>query len=86
VRLPGARLRRAHGTRLSEHRARFRPDGSLLISHEERLYNQRFTMRPPAPERVFRWRREMDRDALARFERVAGEMLEALGYARATVG
>jgi hypothetical protein len=83
------RMERWHETareRLAEHRSRFRPDGSLLISHEERVYNQRFTMRPPALERVFRWRREMDGDTLARFERVAGDLLETLGYARATAG
>jgi len=69
--------------RLAEHRSRYRPDGSLLISHEERLHNQRFTMQPLARERVGRWKREMDADTRVRFEREAGGLLDALGYERA---
>jgi len=66
--------------RLSEHGDRFRADGSLVISHAERLRNQRFAMQPLAPDRVFRWRREMDADSVSRFELEAGDLLEALGY------
>lgn len=70
--------------RLAEHQARLRADGSVLVSKAQRLANQRLTMEPLRPDRVLCWKREMDADAVARFERVAGDLLAALGYERAT--
>lgn len=66
--------------RLDEVKTMYRDDGSLLITKEERLYNQRFTTRPPEPSRVFRWRTEMDAETQARFAAIAGDLLEELGY------
>jgi sulfotransferase family protein len=66
--------------RLSEVKSRYRSDGTLLISKEERLFNHRFTNFPPVPTRLFRWKREMDRQDLLSFERIAGIKLEELGY------
>ena len=68
------------GARLDEVKTVYRPDGTLLISKEERLYNQRFTTRPPEPSRVFRWRDETDAETRARFAAVAGDLLGELGY------
>ncbi|HYP54254.1 MAG TPA: sulfotransferase [Pyrinomonadaceae bacterium] len=65
--------------RLDEVNTMYR-DGSLLITKEERLYNQRFATRPPEPSRVFRWRGEMDADSRTRFTAVAGDLLAELGY------
>jgi len=82
-----ARMERWHEgarARLAEHGDRFRADGSLVISHTDRLRNQRFAMQPLAPDRVSRWRREMDADSVARFEGEAGDLLDALGYPRAS--
>jgi Sulfotransferase family len=67
--------------RLDEVQTMYRADGSPLITKEERLYNQRFTTRPPERSRVFRWRSEMDAESRARFAAVAGDLLEELGYA-----
>jgi hypothetical protein len=66
--------------RLDEVKSMYRQDGSLVITKEERLYNQRFTLRPPEPSRVFRWRSEMDAETRSRFEAIAGDLLEELGY------
>ncbi len=66
--------------RLDEVKSMYRDDGSLVITKEERLYNQRYTMRPPEASRVFRWRAEMDAETKSRFETVAGDLLEELGY------
>jgi len=38
------------------------------------------TAEPPSPERIGRWRREMPPEDLAEFNRVAGSLLEELGY------
>ena len=66
--------------RLKEHRTRRRPDGSVLVTHEERVAQQRLTMKPPQPERIFRWKKEMTASEHAEFIAIAGGTLEELGY------
>ena len=66
--------------RLDEVNTRYKPDGSVLISKEERLFIHRFTSRPPEPERVFRWKSEMTTEERNAFVGVARPLLEALGY------
>jgi hypothetical protein len=66
--------------RLAEHRARVRPDGSVVISHEGRIRQQALTMHPPQMSRVQAWREVMTADERRRFEHVAGNLLAALGY------
>src|SRR5262249_17750561 len=44
----------------------------------------KLTLTPPAPSRVGRWALLIDPADLAMFERIAGDMLTDLGYARAT--
>lgn len=70
------------GSRLAEHEARYAADGRLVISKAERRHNQRFVMEPPQADRIGRWRQEATADELCRFEAVAGEWLDRLGYAR----
>ncbi|HEX8474619.1 MAG TPA: sulfotransferase [Pyrinomonadaceae bacterium] len=67
--------------RLDEVNSMYRSDGTLLITKAERLYNQRFTAKPPERARVARWRNEMDAGTRAGFAGVAGDLLEELGYA-----
>jgi hypothetical protein len=66
--------------RLNEVKTRLKPDGSLLISKEERLFNHRFTSHPPDASRIFRWKQEMGAEMRERFEGIAGSLLEELGY------
>ncbi|HEV2706826.1 MAG TPA: sulfotransferase [Pyrinomonadaceae bacterium] len=66
--------------RLDEVKTMYRDDGSLLITKEERLHNQRFVTQPPEPSRVFRWRVAMDAETQMRFAAVAGDLLAELGY------
>ena len=66
--------------RLDEVKSMYREDGTVLITKEERLYNQRFAAAPPEPSRVFRWRDEMDAASRFRFAKVAGGLLQELGY------
>ena len=58
----------------------YRQDGSIVITKEQRLFNQRFTTKPPDPSRVFRWRSEMNIDSQLRFQAVAGSLLKQLSY------
>jgi hypothetical protein len=69
--------------RLDEHEARIARDGHVIISKAERRTNQRLTMEPPRVDRIGRWRAELTGDEVDRFESVAGECLDRLGYARA---
>jgi hypothetical protein len=65
--------------RLKEHKGRSLPDGTVL-THEQRLKQQQRTTEPPDPACVFGWRRTMDWDERRRFQSVAGDLLEELGY------
>jgi hypothetical protein len=69
-------------SRLDELKTWLKPDGSVLISKEERLFNHRFTNQPPDASRVFRWKRDMTQEMREQFERIAGPLLEELGYER----
>ena len=71
-------------SRLDEHEARYAADGSLVISKTGRRQNQRFVMETPQPDRIGRWRREATADEIDRFEAVAGEWLDRLGYVRSS--
>lgn len=66
--------------RLKQHKARLRVNGAVLVSHEQRLAQQRRTMEPPQPCRTFRWKQEMSETDRAEFISYAGDTLEALGY------
>jgi hypothetical protein len=66
--------------RLSEVKTRYRADGSVLISKEERLFNQRYTSMLPDVSRIHRWKHEMGEDEKREFLGVAGHLLESLGY------
>lgn len=66
--------------RLREHKSRFRVDGSLIVTHEQRVRQQERTMQPPDSGRVFAWKRDMTAEERGRFESVAGDLLAELGY------
>jgi Sulfotransferase family len=66
--------------RLREHKGRSRPDGTTLFTQEQRLRQQERTTEPPDPACVFAWKRTMSADERRRFQRVAGGLLEDLGY------
>ena len=67
--------------RLREHQGRFRPDGSVVVTREQRLGQQHRTTQPPDRSRVTVWKRDMPRDEQLRFDAVAGNLLRELGFA-----
>ena len=66
--------------RLREHKGRTNPDGTTLLTTEQRLRQQERTTEPPDPACVFAWKRSMSTEERARFQLVAGDLLEELGY------
>jgi sulfotransferase family protein len=66
--------------RLAEHRERRGADGSLLLSHADRLRQQALVIHPPLKARIGTWRRRMSADEQGRFEEIAGGLLQDLGY------
>jgi hypothetical protein len=66
--------------RLREHKGRSRPDGTLLVTQEQRLNQQKRTTEPPDPACVFAWKRAMSMQDRRRFQLVAGDLLKDLGY------
>jgi Sulfotransferase family len=66
--------------RLREHQARLSADGAALVTHAQRLNQQRLTAQPPQPQRVFRWKTDMIASERGEFQRAAGGTLAELGY------
>jgi hypothetical protein len=66
--------------RLKEHKGRSLPDGTTFLTQEDRLRQQQRTTEPPDPTCVFSWKRMMNAEERRRFQLVAGDMLEELGY------
>jgi hypothetical protein len=54
------------------------------VSAETRARHQANVSKPLQPDRASRWRTEMPASDIAAFERVAGEVLDELGYERGT--
>jgi hypothetical protein len=52
------------------------------IGKEERLRGLHADLltKPPDPNEIGRWRRELDPEDIAAYQRIAGELLQALGY------
>jgi hypothetical protein len=67
--------------RLCEHRDRIRADGTVQVSHAERLRQQAATLRPPDPSRIGRWQCQLTRVEVLAYEAEAGPLLRELGYA-----
>jgi hypothetical protein len=66
--------------RLREHETRFGPDGVALVTHEQRLVQQRLTLSPPDPTRIGLWRQQLTPGECRRFHEVADSLLGELGY------
>lgn len=56
------------------------------ISAAERVSNNARLAGPPSADRIGRWRVEMSRDEQRRFESIAGDLLEELGYPLGSAG
>ncbi|HKJ36685.1 MAG TPA: sulfotransferase [Solirubrobacterales bacterium] len=56
------------------------PDKGPVRTGDERLAGHAMTAEPPTTDRCGRWREEMAAADVAEFERVAGSLLEDLGY------
>jgi hypothetical protein len=72
--------------RLAEHGTRYRSDGTVLVSREERLRQQAHVDRPPDPAKIGVWRTGLSAEEARRFESVAGDLLAAYGYSLAGDG
>jgi hypothetical protein len=66
--------------RLKEHKGRSSPDGVTVLTQDQRMKQQQRTTGPPDPACVFGWKQTMDSDERRRFQMVAGDLLEELGY------
>lgn len=72
---------RRAGERLREMAGELRREGThAKQAAGYRVDNHEPTTRPPDPDRLDKWRREMSAEDLAAYERVAGGMLTDLGY------
>lgn len=71
-------------SRLSEHRARYRLDGTLVISQQDRHLQQFRTKSPPDLDRIGTWRHEMDKGEAGRIGRVAQILLDEISIEAGT--
>lgn len=67
--------------RLREHQGRVRPDGSVVVTRDQRLRQQHRTCQPPDRSRLSVWKQDMPRDEQQRFDTIAGDVLRDLGFA-----
>lgn len=66
--------------RLGEHKGRSAPDGTLLLTREQRLEQQASATRPPDLGAVYAWKNRMSLEDRQRFQTIAGDLLRDLGY------
>jgi hypothetical protein len=66
--------------RLAEFKVPFGPPGMPSMDLDRFIAIHENTKRPPAPERVGRWRSEMSEEEQTRYEAIAGPLLAELGY------
>jgi hypothetical protein len=66
--------------RLEEHEGRYRRDGTVIVTRDQRLEQQRLTTYPPQLNRVGGWRQVMSMQEEKAFSDVAGPLLVELGY------
>lgn len=66
--------------RLKEHKGRSLPDGTTVLTQQQRFQQQQRTTKPLDPACVFAWKLTMDAEERRKFGLVAGGLLEELGY------
>lgn len=71
---------RGAAERLGEHKRPFGPAGRTPADIETFMAIHERAKTPPDPSRIGRWRTEMSREELGRYEAVAGPLLRELGY------
>lgn len=75
-------MMRAHERAAERHREladRVLPDGRAMTDHDRNRWHG-LTLHPPDPSRAGRWRNALSSREAARFETVAGPLLDELGY------
>lgn len=66
--------------RLTEHAARVRENGEVMLSAEQRRSQQSHVLQPPDAGRIGTWKSTLTRVEKLRFRLVAGGLVRALGY------
>lgn len=66
--------------RLKEHATRLAADGTVIVTHEQRLMQQALTMQPLNPERISSAKNETTPSEREEFHECAGDLLDELGY------
>lgn len=65
-------------SRLSEHRARYSSDGTLVVSQSQRLHQQRKTMSPPDVTMIDRWKTEMSQQEKDACLKIMGDLAQPI--------
>lgn len=66
--------------RLQEHKGRTLPDRTTVLTQAERFQQQQRATKPLDPTCVFAWKETMASEERRKFQQVAGDLLEELGY------
>jgi hypothetical protein len=66
--------------RLKQHVTMHNASGVVLVTHEQRVRQDKLLMEPPSQERISRWKSEMTSEEQGEFEAAAGGLLQELGY------
>jgi hypothetical protein len=66
--------------RLREHLARYRPDGSMIVSQTDRHNQQIATTKPLDASLIGRWKGLLSKEEIYKFDMIAGDVLREYGY------
>jgi hypothetical protein len=66
--------------RLKQHVTRLDASGEVVVTHEQRVMQDKLLMEPPQQERIFRWKEEMTATEQSEFRAAAGDLLQELDY------
>jgi hypothetical protein len=66
--------------RLKQHATMHDASGGVLVTHEQRVKQDKLLMEPPRKDRISHWKTEMTSEEQGEFRAAAGDLLRELGY------
>lgn len=66
--------------RIEEHQGRYRDNGEIILSKEDRLKQQKSSTLPLKKEKIGEWKNLLSQKENERFKQIAGDLLIELGY------
>jgi hypothetical protein len=66
--------------RIKQHGTKRDASGAVIVTHEQRVQQDKLILQPPQKERIDRWKEDMTPQEQSEFSEAAGDLLKELGY------